>query len=115
MQDEDDAFLIVYWITRRAPILFGLDEAPSQGARSYPRWERRVFIKLMETVGEPVQKEPLDELEELTEASVQPVALPPELEAYHADGLEWFACWRPRWGGRQLSKSFWTPCRRGCR
>jgi chemosensory pili system protein ChpB (putative protein-glutamate methylesterase) len=106
MQDEDDAFLDRLLDHTAVPILFGLDVAPPQGARQYPRWERRVFVKLMETVGEPVQNEPLDVLEELTEASVQPVALPPELEAYHADGLEWVCVLAASLGGPAAVKEF---------
>jgi chemosensory pili system protein ChpB (putative protein-glutamate methylesterase) len=106
MQDEDDAFLDRLLDHTSAPILFGLEEAPSQGARSYPRWERRVFIKLKETVGEPVQKEQLDELEQLPEVSAQPVELPPELEAYHADGKELVCVLAASLGGPAAVKEF---------
>src|SRR6218665_1091701 len=60
VQDEDDGFLDRLLDHSVAPILFGLEEAPAQGSRSYPRWERRVFVKLKETVGEPVQEEHLE-------------------------------------------------------
>ena len=52
MQDEDDEFLDRLLDHSAAPILFGLEQAPTQGSRNYPRWERRVFVKLKETVGE---------------------------------------------------------------
>jgi chemosensory pili system protein ChpB (putative protein-glutamate methylesterase) len=45
------------------PVLFGLDQAPAQGTRQYPRWERRVFIKLYDVVGHPVIQENLEPLE----------------------------------------------------
>jgi chemosensory pili system protein ChpB (putative protein-glutamate methylesterase) len=64
MQDEDDDFLDRVLEHTEAPILFGLEVAPPQGTRQYPRWERRVFVKLQETVGEPVLNEHLEALEE---------------------------------------------------
>ena len=83
-QDEDDAFLDRLLDHTEVPILFGLEEAPSQGARHYPRWERRVFVKLKETVGEPVQDQRLEELEQQPEGLVQAVDLPPEIQPEHA-------------------------------
>lgn len=79
VQDEDDAFLDRLLDHTAAPILFGLEEAPPQGARNYPRWERRVYIKLRDTVGEPVLDEKLDVLEQ-AEPVTPPAALelPPE-------------------------------------
>lgn len=106
MQDEDDAFLDRLLDHTAAPILFGLEEAPPQGARNYPRWERRVFVKLKETVGEPVQDEKLDELEQQTEVPVQPVDLPPEIQAYHPDGLELVCVLAASLGGPAAVKEF---------
>lgn len=106
MQDEDDAFLDRLLDHTAAPILFGLEEAPPQGARNYPRWERRVFVKLKETVGEPIQDEKLEELELQPEVPVQPVDLPPEIQAYHPDGLELVCVLAASLGGPAAVKEF---------
>lgn len=107
MQDEDDEFLDRLLDHSAAPILFGLEQAPVQGSRDYPRWERRVFVKLKETVGEPVLNESLDVLEQ-AEPVAAPVALelPPELTAHHADGLELVVVLAASLGGPAAVKEF---------
>ncbi|MDF2446685.1 MAG: protein-glutamate methylesterase [Moraxellaceae bacterium] len=107
MQDEDDDFLDRLLDHSAAPILFGLEQAPAQGTRNYPRWERRVFVKLKETVGEPVLDERLDVLEQ-TEPASAPVALelPPEITAHHADGLELVVVLAASLGGPAAVKEF---------
>lgn len=62
LQHEDDD-LLDKLLACDTPILFGLEPAPNQGTRQYPRWERRVFIKLHETIGLPVVTESLEKLE----------------------------------------------------
>lgn len=106
MQDEDDEFLDRLLDHTAAPILFGLEEAPPQGARNYPRWERRVFVKLKETVGEPVQDEQLNQLQEAPPAPVEPMALPPEIQAYHPEGLELVCVLAASLGGPAAVKEF---------
>ncbi|MES2918652.1 MAG: chemotaxis protein CheB [Pseudomonadota bacterium] len=107
MQDEDDEFLDRLLDHSAAPILFGLEQAPAQGTRSYPRWERRVFVKLKETVGEPVLDESLDSLE-AAEPAVAPVALelPPELSGHASDGLEMVVVLAASLGGPGAVKEF---------
>lgn len=106
MQDEDDAFLDRLLDHSAAPILFGLEEAPVQGSRAYPRWERRVFVKLKETVGEPVQEEHLDVLEQAEPAAPVPLELPPELAARDAGGLDLVVVLAASLGGPAAVKEF---------
>lgn len=114
MQDEDDEFLDRLLDHSAVPILFGLEQAPAQGTRNYPRWERRVFVKLMETVGEPVADESLDVLEQ-AEPVATPVAieLPPEITAHHADGLELVVVLAASLGGPAAVKEFLDSLPRG--
>jgi len=106
MQDEDDEFLDRLLDHTAAPILFGLEVAPPQGARNYPRWERRVFVKLKETVGEPVQDEQLDVLQDIVLDVAEPLPLPPEIEAYRPDGLELVCVLAASLGGPAAVKEF---------
>lgn len=106
-QDEDDTFLDRLLDHSVAPILFGLEQAPAQGSRSYPRWERRVFVKLRDTVGEPVQEEHLDALEQ----SAPPAAptlleLPPECATRSPDGLDLVCVLAASLGGPAAVKEF---------
>lgn len=106
LQDEDDAFLDRLLDNTHLPILFGLEEAPVPGSRHYPRWERRFFIKLKETVGEPIQEEKLDSLEQADSAAMAPLELPPELVNHQADGLEWVVVLAASLGGPTAVKEF---------
>jgi len=99
MQDEDDAFLDRLLDHSASPILFGLEQAPVQGSRDFPRWERRVFIKLKDTVGEPVLNESLEGLEQ-AEAPTPALTLPPEFSARAGDGLELVVVLAASLGGR---------------
>lgn len=85
MQEGDEAFLDRLLDHTSAPILFGLEQAPPQGTRHYPRWERKVFVKLQETVGEPVQQE-AQQLDALANVPAPvPLELPPEVQGLVAD------------------------------
>ncbi|MGH8492571.1 MAG: chemotaxis protein CheB [Moraxellaceae bacterium] len=107
MQDEDDAFLDRLLDHSVAPILFGLEEAPAQGSRNYPRWERRVFVKLKETVGEPVQEEHLEALEQsIAPVAAAPLVLPPEVLARGDDGLDLVCVLAASLGGPAAVKEF---------
>lgn len=106
MQDEDDEFLDRLLDHSAAPILFGLEEAPVQGSRAYPRWERRVFVKLKETVGEPVQEEQLDVLEQAGPATPVALELPPELARRDAEGLDLVVVLAASLGGPAAVKEF---------
>lgn len=107
LQDEDDEFLDRLLDHSAVPILFGLEQAPAQGTRNYPRWERRVFVKLMETVGEPVLDESLDVLEQAEPVSAPVmIELPPEITAHHADGLELVVVLAASLGGPAAVKDF---------
>lgn len=107
MQDEDDDFLDKLLDHSVAPILFGLEEAPAQGSRSYPRWERRVFVKLKETVGEPVQEEHLEALQQSeAPAPAVPLELPPELAAQGDGELDLVCVLAASLGGPAAVKEF---------
>lgn len=107
MQDEDDEFLDRLLDHSVAPILFGLEEAPVQGSRAYPRWERRVFVKLKETVGEPVQEEHLEALQQAAApAAVLPLELPPEVLARDDDSLDVVCVLAASLGGPAAVKEF---------
>lgn len=106
VQSEDDEFLDRLLDHTSAPILFGLEEAPPPGARTYPRWERRVFIKLKETVGEPILEEKLDVLEQAGSAEIVPLDLPEVLVNRRAHGLEWVVVLAASMGGPTAVKEF---------
>lgn len=109
MQEEDDEVLDRLLDYTTAPILFGMEQAPAHGTRLYPRWERRVFVKLQETVGEPVLKEHLDELQDAPAPSApeQPITLPSEL-LHHvpAESLEFVVVLAASLGGPAAVKEF---------
>lgn len=106
MQDENDEFLDRLLDHATVPILFGLEEAPVQGSRNYPRWERRVFIKLKETVGEPVAEERLDVLEASAPVQVNSLELPPELAQLQSHGLSFVVVIAASLGGPAAVKEF---------
>lgn len=107
MQGDDDEFLDRLLDHSVAPILFGLEEAPAQGSRAYPRWERRVFVKLKETVGEPVQVEHLEVLEKADAPAVPaPLTLPPECVARGDDSLDMVCVLAASLGGPAAVKEF---------
>lgn len=68
-----------------APILFGLGKAPGRNSIDYPRWERRLFTKLRELVGDPIDLsehgESLGQLEAAEQQSRQ-VPLPSGMTPY---------------------------------
>ncbi|MDI1301417.1 MAG: chemotaxis protein CheB [bacterium] len=107
MQEEDEVFLDRLLDNSAAPILFGLEEAPPPGSRSYPRWERRVFIKIKETVGEPVLEEHLEVLEraEPRQASVV-LELPEECATRNPDELDLVCVLAASLGGPAAVKEF---------
>ncbi|HEX6592814.1 MAG TPA: chemotaxis protein CheB [Moraxellaceae bacterium] len=107
LQDEDDEFLDRLLDHSAAPILFGLEEAPAQGARNYPRWERRVFVKLKDTVGEPVLEEHLDVLEQAAPAATPVVLeLPPEITGRNPEELDLVCVLAASLGGPAAVKEF---------
>lgn len=107
MEEEDEAFLDRLLDHTAAPILFGLEQAPAQGTRNYPRWERKVYVKLQETVGEPVQAEQLEALQTSSASMPQPVALPPEMQVRgDADSLTLVCVIAASLGGPAAVKEF---------
>lgn len=106
MQEEDEVFLDRLLDNSAAPILFGLEEAPAQGSRSYPRWERRVFVKLKETVGEPVLEEHLNVLEEAEPSHVLALELPAECATRNPDELDLVCVLAASLGGPAAVKEF---------
>ncbi|MDF3031025.1 MAG: protein-glutamate methylesterase [Moraxellaceae bacterium] len=107
MQDENDEFLDRLLDNSAAPILFGLEQAPVQGSREYPRWERRVFIKLKETVGEAVVEDHLDALEQsAAPVPAAPIELPPDVSVEAVDGLGIVVVLAASLGGPAAVKDF---------
>jgi chemosensory pili system protein ChpB (putative protein-glutamate methylesterase) len=107
MQEEDEAFLDRLLDHSVAPILFGLEQAPAQGSRGYPRWERRVFVKLRDTVGEPLQEESLEVLEQAAPPPLPVVLdLPPECAARGAGSLDLVCVLAASLGGPAAVKEF---------
>lgn len=108
MQEDDDDALDRLLDNTSAPILFGLEQAPPHGTRLYPRWERRVFVKLQETVGEPVLKEHLEALQVApAPAPREAIALPSELLNHVAgDELEMVVVLAASLGGPAAVKEF---------
>lgn len=109
MEDEDDV-LFDKILDTGVPVLLGLDQAPSQGTRQYPRWERRVFIKLYDLVGYPVVQENLEQLETSvvkTEGQVKPkLLIPAEVLAYKPQRLEYVCVLAASLGGPAAVKEF---------
>ncbi len=68
-----------------APILFGLGEAPAKNSADYPKWERRLYSKLVELVGEPEHlaedSDTLSSLEALAAGNPQALPLPHHIKA----------------------------------
>lgn len=107
VEEDDEVFLDRLLDNSASPILFGLEAAPAQGSRTYPRWERRVFIKLRDTVGEPVQEEQLDVLEQPPVAATQaPLTLPPECSLRDPDALDMVCVLAASLGGPAAVKEF---------
>lgn len=108
LQDEDDALLDKI-LASDIPVLFGLDQAPVQGTRQYPRWERRVFIKLYDVVGYPVIQENLEPLEKMPANPTRPknLVLPPEMLARgKAPRVEYVCVLAASLGGPAAVKEF---------
>lgn len=109
MQDEDDD-LLDKLLSQEAPILFGVEQAPVQGTRAYPRWERRVFIKLHEVIGRPIISESLDPLEKGPVKAVKEavrLSLPAEiLQRRQSTKLEFVCVLAASLGGPAAVKEF---------
>ncbi len=107
LQNEDDE-LLDRILDLGVPVLFGLDAAPAQGTRQYPRWERRVFIKLYDVVGHPVIQENLEPLEKQAVAPVAPreIYVPQELMTYKSQRLEFVCVLAASLGGPAAVKEF---------
>ena len=108
MEAEDDD-LLDRVLDSGVPVLFGLDQAPAQGTRQYPRWERRVFIKLYDVVGHPVIQENLEPLEAApVNAPVQPkqIIVPNEIWAHKSQRLEYVCVLAASLGGPAAVKEF---------
>ncbi len=74
---DDDIDLL---LTTGSPVLFGIEKAPSLNTIERIIWERRVYLKLRNTVGEPALDSGLDELDQ-TPPPAQPLAVPASLHA----------------------------------
>lgn len=109
IEDEDDE-LLDRVLNSGLPVLFGLDQAPVQGTRQYPRWERRVFIKLYDVVGHPVIQENLEPLEAaiIASAPLQPkkIVLSPDVLSYKSQRLEYVCVLAASLGGPAAVKEF---------
>jgi chemosensory pili system protein ChpB (putative protein-glutamate methylesterase) len=108
MHEEDDD-LLDKLLSGDTPILFGVEQAPVQGTRAYPRWERRVFIKLHEVIGQPVISESLEPLEKVTPKPVKALqlVLPPEISGRRqSPRLEYVCVLAASLGGPAAVKEF---------
>lgn len=107
LQEEDDD-LLDRVLDSGVPVLFGLDAAPPQGTRQYPRWERRVFIKLYDVVGHPVIQENLEPLEKQSTAPVQPrsIVVPEAVLAYKSQRVDYVCVLAASLGGPAAVKEF---------
>jgi chemosensory pili system protein ChpB (putative protein-glutamate methylesterase) len=82
--DEPVSDLIEY---SDAPVLFGLDKAPGKQSGDYPKWERRLFSKLEELLGEPAAPITLEESvavitepEKVADKNTRAPELPPHIK-----------------------------------
>lgn len=80
IEDEDkwSDFIVHLFEAAKVPILLGEGHAPSLNSLQFQRWERKIFDKLQEIVGEPVRP-PLD-LSTVIAPKADPLPLPPQLE-----------------------------------
>lgn len=108
MQEEDDEdFLDLLLDHSEAPLLFGLDEAPEQGSRHFPRWERRVFLKIRDMIGEHKPVESLDNLNETIPAIPRVVLdLPAQISERHSNGIDLVCVLAASLGGPAAVKEF---------
>ena len=91
LPEEDEDFLDRLLEQTEAPILFGIEKAPNLGTAPFNWWQRRVFIKLRDTVGDPVVDERLDELEH-AERTAEVVPLPVEFADAAVSGAPALVC-----------------------
>lgn len=107
LQDEDDDLLDKV-LSTEVPVLFGLDQAPAQGTRQYPRWERRVFIKLHDIVGHPVIQENLEPLEKAPLNPTRPkhLVLPADMVFRKSQRVEFVCVLAASLGGPAAVKEF---------
>lgn len=89
-----------------APLLFGIEAAPMQGSRQYPVWERRVFVKLRNLIGDPVVEERLDALEAEPAHRTGPLPLPAELAGRDLQELRLVCLLGASLGGPAAVKEF---------
>ncbi|WP_020407051.1 chemotaxis protein CheB [Hahella ganghwensis] len=113
LADEDlwsDA-LDVMIESSEAPILFGLGEAPGKHSPDYAKWERRLYSKLVELVGEPEtlseHVETLNDLDTLVNRNPQAIPLPHHIRpATASDPVERVVILGASLGGPAAVKSF---------
>jgi chemosensory pili system protein ChpB (putative protein-glutamate methylesterase) len=111
LEDEDSwpDFLEELLDSTDIPILFGLGSAPERSSEEYPRWERRLFTKLAEELG---QVELLDSEEMVSslnnnDSIPQPIPLPSALEsAVKSDEIEQVWILAASLGGPAAVKEF---------
>ncbi|RBW49210.1 chemotaxis protein CheB [Marinobacter sp. F3R11] len=100
LEDEADHPTLFDYLLENteAPVLFGLDQAPSSGSTEYFRWERRLLGKLEQELGEFAQLDSKDSLEELAE---QPAKI---------DGAPVLPQWLPAAEPGSVAEDVWVLC-----
>ena len=91
IEDEDKWADFVSLIYEKAscPILIGDGYSPPSTSPKYPRWERRIYTKIVDIVGKPVMPEEPVTLASFENKSIShsPLTLPPELHEVKHDGV----------------------------
>ena len=91
IEDEDKWADFVSLIYEKAscPILIGDGYSPPSTSPKYPRWERRIYTKIVDIVGKPVMPEEPVTLASFVNKSTShtPLTLPPELHEVKHDGV----------------------------
>ena len=111
-EDMWDDLLGLLIDTADVPVLFGLSEAPAKHSNEYPKWERRLYSKIVETVGEPQPIEKPVELptninKELKPPSLKTIALPHHIKpALPSDPVERVVVLAASLGGPEAVKAF---------
>lgn len=91
LPDEKEDLLDRLLQNTDAPILFGIESAPKMGTAPFNWWQRRVFTKLRDIVGDPVLDQRLDDLASAPRADSS-ISLPLELERTPRDGEPAVVC-----------------------
>lgn len=90
IEDEDKwaDFVSLVYGEATCPVMIGDGHSPPVTSPKYPRWERRIYTKIIDIVGKPVIPEEPVTLASFESKAVElsPIVLPPELQGARNEG-----------------------------